>query len=409
MNNIQEMSKQEELEIQGEQDNKSGQTQTTIDKNNLISKFIKQPIYNISPRFLINELSLNKKNNLPNKSFMFINDIEIENKNLPILNINKLLNLSDKSLFNLLSFTYDNYLSIISINKLVKNKINNSLKNIFQHVINDFKLKYNKFLNVIDYTFNQKTFNINHKLTYLFNLEIRAKIISKEIKKSYEIGCNYISNNKKYDYIWKFDIQNKNDIKIWLCTEINIINGSYKKFTYTSQVIPFSYNDEILLQFNIFSKGNNINPISIEWTDPIESFAPIERYEKTQFISNIEYDQLRASEVETQILFWKNKLPKDDGGIIDNFKKIFEKFFKIKKINYDESKFYFYKFEMKAIKIGTIKENKFSSFNIHIIDKNENIKNEIQCIYLMNSNYYTKKMDIRLGSDVIFYIVDMKR
>ena len=403
LNDMQEMNKQEELEIQGDQE----QTQTTVDKNNIISKYIKQPIYNISPRFLINEISLNKKNNLPNKSFMFINDIEEDNKSFPILNFKKFLSLNDKSVFNLLSYTYDNYSSIISVNKLVKNKINISLKNIFQHVIDDFKLKYNKFLNVLDYSFEQKTIN-RKKSSYLFNLEIKCKVVSKQIKKSYEIGCNYISYNKKYDYIWKFDIQNKKDIKVWLCTELDIINNTYKKFTYTSQVIPFCYNDEILLQFNIFSKGNNIVPNSIEWCDPIVSDAPSGIYEKTKFITSIEFDQLRACEVETQILFWKNKLP-DDEEIIESFTKIFSKFFKIKNIYFDESKFYFFKIEMKASKIGLLKENKFCSFDINIIDYNSNVKNEIQCIYLMNSNYYTNKMDIRLGTDIILYIVDMKK
>ena len=64
---------------------------------------------------------------------------------------------------------------------------------------------------------------------------------------------------------------------------------------------------------------------------------------------------------------------------------------------------------MKADKIGLLKQNKFSTFDINIIDKKSNLKNEIQCIYLMNSNYYTKKMDIKLGSLVTIYIVDMKR
>ena len=393
LNNMQEMSKKEEKEIQGEQDNKSGQTQTTVDKNNIISKFMKQPMYNISPRFLINEVSLNTKFNLPNKSFMFINDIEKENKSLPIINYKKILKLNDKSI----------------LNKLVRNKINKSLKNIFSHVIDDFQFKYNKFLKVLDYTFIKKEILLNHKKTHLFNMEIKCQIISLEPKKSYEIGCNYISFNKKYDYIWKFDIQNVKDIKLWLCTELDIINNTYKKFTYTSQVVSFNYNDEIKLQLNIFSKGNNIDPISIEWTEPIESSIPSEIYEKSTFKSSVEFDQLRACEVETQILFWKNTLPKESEELIEDFKQIFEKFFKIKNIYFDESKFYFFKIEMKANKIGLLKQNKFSTFDINIIDYKSNLKNEIQCIYLMNSNYYTKKMDIRIGSLVTIYIVDMKR
>ena len=408
LNNIQEMSKQEEQEIMGDQENKSGQTQTTFDKNNIISKYIKHPIYNVSPRFL-NEISLNKEHILPKKSFAFINEIEQENKKFPVINIKKILDLNEQSIYNLLTFTYDNYSSIISIHKLVKNKINNSLKKIFQKIFDNFKSKYSNFLKAIDFSFNQHKIPIKNKESQILNMEIKCQIITKEVKKSYEIGCNYISYNKKYDYIWKFDVQNKKDIKLWLCTELDKINNSYKKFTYTSQVTSFSYQDEIILQLNIFSKGNIIDPDSIEWTDPVESQAIIGVYENSEFISSIPFDQLRACEVETQILFWKKKIPDDDGGIVNDFKKIFEKFFKIKEIYYDESKFYFFKFVMEANQIGLLRQNKFSSFDINIIESKSHIKNEIQCIFLMNSNYNNKVMDIRLGTDVTLYIIDMKR
>jgi hypothetical protein len=371
-------------------------------------KFINHPIYNISPRFL-NEVSLNKDHILPNKSFAFINEIEQENKKFPVINIKKVLNLNEKCIYNLLRFTYDNYSSIISVHKLIKNKINISLKKIFQNIFDNFKSKYSNFLKAIDFSFNQQKIPIKNRESQILNMEIKCQIITKEVKKSYEIGCNYISYNKKYDYIWKFDVQNKKDIKLWLCTELDKINNSYKKFTYTSQVASFSYQDEIILQLNIFSKGNIIEPDSIEWTDPIESYAITGVYENSEFISSIPFDQLRACEVETQILFWKKKLPNDDGGIINDFKNIFEKFFKIKEIYFDKSKFYFFKFVMEAKQIGLLKQNQFSSFDINIIDSKSHIKNEIQCIFLMNSNYNNKVMDIRLGTDVTLYIIDMKR
>ena len=390
------ISKQEEQEFRPECDRQSDQTQTTLDKNYILSKFIKQPIYDISSRYL-NEENVNLKHILPSKKFLFITDIEEEIKRMPIINFKKILNLSDKSLFNLLSFSYDNYLSIISLNNLVKNKVVKSLKAIFQHAINDFKHKYESFLKVIDYNFIQKNFMLNHKKNNLLNLEIKCEIITEEINKSYEIGCNYISNNKNYDYLWKIDIKNKKDINIWICTELNKINNASKNFTYTSQVSSFCHGDMINLQFNIFSEGNIINPISIEWTEPAISLVPGGVFEKSKYISPYSFDQIRACEVETQILFWKNILPENDGGIVNEVKKIYGKFFDIQNIRYDVSKFYFFKVEMKA------------KFDINIIDYNENVENEIQCIYLMNSYYYSQKMDIRIGTKVILYIVDMKR
>ena len=203
-------------------------------------------------------------------------------------------------------------------------------------------------------------------------------------------------------------VQKKDDIKIWICTELDVINNAYKKFSFTSQVSSFCYNDEVKLQFNIFSKGNSIEVNSIEWIDPVESFAPIDVYQKNDFIPSIDFDQLRACEVETQILFWKRKIPENEYDFFEDFRKIFKVNFEIKNIFYDVSKFYFYKIEMKANKIGLIKQNKYSSFDINIIDYALNTQNEIQCLYLINSNYYSQKMDIRLGTNIILYIVDMK-
>ena len=390
------------------QDKNSAQTCATGDKHNKISKYVKQPIYNISQRFILDDITFRSRNK-PNKNYKFINDVVIKNKNIPLLDIKKLLKLNDISIYKILSFSYDNYSSIIASNKFLGNKIKKSLTNIFQHVIDDFTLKYGGFLKLINFSFKQKDINNNGKINYLFDLIIECQIITKENKKSYEIGCDYISYDKKYDNKWKFDIQKKEDIKLWLCTELDFINNCFKKFTYTSQVSSFCYQDMVKLQFNIFSSGNNISPISIEWSEPIITDSKPYLYQNSSFISPIAFDQLRACEVETQILFWKNNLPEDDYGIIKDFKEIFEKFFKIKNISYDISKFYFYKFVIIANKKGVLKQNKFLTFDINIIDYKDNIKNEIQCIYLMNSNYYTKTMDIRIGTYVVFYIIDMKR
>ena len=393
-------------EAQNSQDKNSGQTCNT-DK---ISRYIKQqPIYNLSQRYICDEVSWKPINDMPEKTFKFIEDIINENKNIPLIDLRKMLKLSDSNIFRLLSFSYDNYSSIISSNKLLRNKMKISLGNIFQHIIDDFKLKYSNFLNIIKFSFEPKTITMNGKISYLFNLIIECKIITKEVNKSFEIGCDYISYGKKYDNKWKFDVFNKRDIKVWLCSEIDVVNNIYKKFSYTSQVPSFCYNDIIELNFNILSEGNRVEPISVEWAEPIITSAKTQIYQNSTYISSIKYDQLRSCEVETQILFWKNNLPSDDGNIIEDFKKIFDKFFKIKKISYDVSKFYFFKIITIANKTGVIKQNKFMSFDINIVEYTNNIKNEIQCIYLMNSNFYTKSMEIRLGTIVTFYIVDMMR
>jgi hypothetical protein len=331
------------------------------------------------------------------------------NKNIPIINIKKILTLKDKSIFRLLSFSYDSYSAVVSCSNLLKKKFNNSLKKIFQNTIKDFQKQYSNFLKIVNFSFQHKKFNNNHKNNSLFNLIIKCQIITKEVKKSYEIGCNYISNGKSYDNLWKFDVHKKKDIKLWICTELSKINNSYKKFSYTSQVSSFSYQDELELEFNIFSKGNSIDPETIEWTRPTVSEAGTSIFKNSNFISAVKYDQLRACEVETQVLFWKNIIEEDDKRFVADVLEIFGKFFKVKEIHYYVSKFHFFKFEMIANKIGALKQNKYLSFDINIIEYESNIKNEIQCIYLVNNNYFNKSMDIRLGTLITFYIIDMIR
>ena len=411
LDNNNDIIKQDEQELQPDIDRQSEQTQTTLDKNYILSKFIKQPIYDISSRFL-NEETINTKVILPNKKFLFIDDIEEKIKNMPVINLKKMLSLNNECFYNLISYSYDNYSNIILIHNLVKKKFQKSLKAKFQHMINDFRHKYGTFLNVLDFDFKQKKFNLNNKKNNslnVLNLEIKCEIITQEINKSYEIGCNYTSNKKNYDYFWKFDVLDKNDIKLWICTELNKINNVHKKFTYTSQVSPFCYGDIIKLQFNIFSKDNIVDPKSIEWTEPTISLVPGGIYEKSKFISKYSFDQIRACEVETQILFWKNIMPKEAENIVNSVKRIYGKLFDIQNIRYDVSKFYFFKIEMKAKQIGLLKQNEFSDFDINIVSNKLNVENEIQCIYLMNSYYYTKKMDIRIGTKIILYIVDMNR
>ena len=62
---------------------------------------------------------------------------------------------------------------------------------------------------------------------------------------------------------------------------------------------------------------------------------------------------------------------------------------------------------MIANKKGIFYKNKFLFFDLNIIDYEEPLKNEIQPIYLMNSNYYTKKLDVRVGTIIFFYITEI--
>ena len=376
-------------------------------------KFVsRNNIYDISSRDIKEEKSLMKFFYKEKEAdYLFISEIEKKNKSIANLNIKKFINLSDKSIYNILSFRPEIYSELINSNKLIKKRINLCLENIYLPAINDFKIKYKNLLSIIKYSFIQKKINsFNSDNNYILDLILQCKIITKKIKLSIEISCNYFSKKEKYDYVWIFDIQKKSSIKKWISSEINTSRNFQKNqaISYSSQISPFSYEDEIQIPINIFNIKNGVNPYSLEWCEPIISYVEPEIYEKTKFIHKINFDSLRACEVEMQILYWSLNLNEKQNILVNEVKKFFENFFLIKNIWANSCKYDFYKLEMTPIKKGLLSKNKFCSFDICIVDEDAPAKNEIQCIYFLNTNSFSNKMDIKLGNDLILYIIDMK-
>ena len=372
----------------------------------------KNNIYDISSWDIKEEKSLMKSfYKEKDLDYLFISEIEKRNKSIVNLNLKKFLNLNDISLYNILSFQPEIYPELINNNTHIKKRIKNCLDNLYKIVIDDFKIKYKNILQIIKYKFIQKKSNsYNNNKNYLLDLVLNCQIISQNIKQSIEISCNYISNKDKYDFVWIFDIQKKSSIKKWISSEINTTRNFQKNqiVSYSSQISSFSYLDEIQLQINIFNMKNIINPKQFEWCEPLISHIEPDIYEKTKYLNSVIYDQLRSCEIEMQVLFWSHNLTQKQNILINEIKKIFEKFFLIKDAVANTCKYDFYKLVMRPIKTGLFLKNKFCSFDINIIDEESPAKNEIQCIYFLNMNSFRNKMDIKLGSDLLFYVVDMK-
>ena len=346
-----------------------------------------------------------KINNIPyKKEFKFITDIEKTTNKIILIKISNILKLKNSSLFHLLSFIYEYYSILIKANNVLAKKIISSLTYIFSPVIQQFEEKYSTFLEIKDFYFQDSNLIVNKKSCHAFNLVITSKIITHEVNKSFEISCDFESSNKNCDYFWKFDILNRRKIKVWYNTEIFNVNRFLKRFTFSSQVSSFSYSDEIKLVFNIFNEENIIKPKTITWMKP--KIININEKNFTQTLRNKRInDPLRICEIEDQILIWREYL-EEKPILIQEFVNIFQKYFKINDILYDKTKINFYKIEMIAAKKGKFSKNKFLSFDINIISYDDNLQNELQCIYLMNSNPYFNKTDIRIGTQVTFYITD---
>ena len=374
-------------------------------RNNKFTKlFVKNPNYLISNR-LIDEF--NEENFISsNKNYKFISKIREENQQIIQMKIKNILKLSDYSIYNLLSFCYDKYNDLIKYtNKYISTKIKKSFSNIFEKKIFSFQKKYNKLFEVKNFFFEQKNF-IKHKRTYPFlNLIISCKIITEKRDISIEFGYNYTLNSKNYNNIWKIDIKKKSNIILWISSELEKFNNYSKRFCYIPPISTFSNGDSFILEINIFSKNGSINPNSIEWTNVIINDAPDEFFEKKPIGKSIPYDALRACEIENMIHLWKVIYDNSNNILINEFKKIFEKKFQIENIVFDISKIYFYKIKMIAKNIGKIPKNIFTNFDIDIIPYDAEIINEIQCIGLLNT---VNSYKIRLGTNIIFYLTDIK-
>ena len=237
---------------------------------------------------------------------------------------------------------------------------------------------------------------------------IIAKVTTKELNKSYDISYNYISSNKEYDNLWKIDIKSKSDIKIWLHTELFKMNNFSKKFTYSSQISSFSYGDEIKFEINIFNENQQINPESIQWLPPVITDNISNIFEANKFITNQKFDPLRCNELELQALIWEEISDINNNILLKDFINDFNKFFIIKNIFTYTSKHTFYKIKIIPKKEGIFHKNKYLFYDLNIIGYDQPLRNEIQSIYLMNTNCYNKIMDIRIGTVIIFYITDYK-
>ena len=359
--------------------------------------------YNVSSRYLKKEDRIMIKNPQKKEEYLFIGEVENKNRKIPMLNLKKFMKLENLCIYKILSFVPEMYEILIKSDNYFAKKIIYSLKLLFKPTIENFKYIYN-FLDVLNYNISISNIIYHKKKFPIINLEIICKIKTKKTKFSYDISCNYISDNKKYDYLWKIDIQNKKNIEIWINNEINPSKNNIRNFSHTSQINSFAYGDELKIFFNI----SNLIPKSIEWVEPVITPINPEVYRKGKFLSKVAYDSLRASEIENQILFWNEKLEKQQILLSNEIKKIYENYFEIKEALYDKSKYDFYRIEMIAKQKGTVVRNKYCSFDIKIVDFDSTVQNEIQCVYFMNSNFYSKRMEIRVGTKLFFYIIDMR-
>ena len=92
---------------------------------------------------------------------------------------------------------------------------------------------------------------------------------------------------------------------------------------------------------------------------------------------------------------------------VRDFILFYKDYFTIKKVVCDFENVHVYKVRMIANKVGTVKKNRYISFNITIVKKYASIINECVNSELLNTNSITKEYMIRIGMVVIAYVTDV--
>lgn len=313
--------------------------------------------------------------------------------------------------------------SKIRLNKIDKLN-NNDNNNIFDKIDTNTKLnkitinknKIDSFKKLISLYKKSNSLCVKLSCNYSINKQ-KQKLCNKNRKK-------IINSNEDVVTSWQFDIRQKNKINRWFASEAEEYKSSIIRHCYTQPVISYADGDIIEIKINILSKNGSIVPSSIKWNNivynNIESKCFLEYFKGLKKL-NILFDSMRYCELENLVHLWKdaknldisNYAKKKNSCNINKYNSIkdieiiLSKCFKIRYIQYDFVKFFIYKLELEATTAGKIKKSKFFNFEIQILDYNIVLKNETQCLGLLNISQINSTFQIRKGETVWFYYTDI--
>ena len=287
------------------------------------------------------------------------------------------------------------------------NKLNQSINNFKYSYFNVLELqefyfqpnlikkpKHVKNLPILDLVLKSK---ITNHIKYLDNtVQFCAKYFTNKIMKKYlDNNTQGYHEENKLVSSWHFDIRKKSNTAYWFASEAEDFLHGIIRHCYSQPVISFNPDDFIEIKINIFSKSGILNCESLVFSDVNITKFPKDHYidySKSLYKSDINFDNLRCCELENLVHVWKNEKSLTRKTNLDDFKKYFTKNFEIIDIVYDFFKFYVFKVTMKAFKIGIIKKNKFTNWEICIKEWEDTISNETQCFRITKYIAYTKEI-----------------
>ena len=298
---------------------------------------------------------------------------------------------------------YNNIIELLKCN-IVYSKIKSSLKidfvlNIrFIHLKND-NINKNKKIKLCDKN-NNFIEPLYFQFRYIYNYFQKGKRKKELItKEEYEKLNN---KPKMFDY-YTFDLYPEKTEKIanksiYISRELSLFEKDGNNIVSIQPILPFSINDKGIINLELYTTNNGfVDPDSIKIIIKSDN---IKNHIKKLSERNI--NNPRICDVENLCFHWKDiNLYTYNRTIINIVKKIFEPFFEIKKICFENTGIYIFKVYLKAYKSGVIdKKNKFE-IKIKIKDKDEYIENEIR----KNNLIFEKRdmFELNVGDQLLYY------
>ena len=298
---------------------------------------------------------------------------------------------------------YNNIIELLKCN-IVYSKIKSSLKidfvlNIrFIHLKND-NINKNKKIKLCDKN-NNFIEPLYFQFRYIYNYFQKGKRKKELItKEEYEKLNN---KPKMFDY-YTFDLYPEKSEKIanksiYISRELSLFEKDGNNIVSIQPILPFSINDKGIINLELYTANNGfVDPDSIKIIIKSDN---IKNHIKKLSERNI--NNPRICDVENLCFHWKDiNLYTYNRTIINIVKKIFEPFFEIKKICFENTGIYIFKVYLKAYKSGVIdKKNKFE-IKIKIKDKDEYIENEIR----KNNLIFEKRdmFELNVGDQLLYY------
>ena len=298
---------------------------------------------------------------------------------------------------------YNNIIELLKCN-IVYSKIKSSLKidfvlNIrFIHLKND-NINKNKKIKLCDKN-NNFIEPLYFQFRYIYNYFQKGKRKKELItKEEYEKLNN---KPKMFDY-YTFDLYPEKSEKIanksiYISRELSLFEKDGNNIVSIQPILPFSINDKGIINLELYTTNNGfVDPDSIKIIIKSDN---IKNHIKKLSERNI--NNPRICDVENLCFHWKDiNLYTYNRTIINIVKKIFEPFFEIKKICFENTGIYIFKAYLKAYKSGVIdKKNKFE-IKIKIKDKDEYIENEIR----KNNLIFEKRdmFELNVGDQLLYY------